>query len=184
MKIILTGHTSPMGSVLFDYYKSKAEVVGISRSTGYDLTEQSTLNQVAELVLDSDVFINLANVGVSQIQLLNIIDKKYTKENKIKSIITVGTLATQLDPKLLAQAKAHEQYIKNKQQLDAVHKVLANRNPFGDQIKYTLLRVLNFGPKTGDRQGEPTCDAEDMIRTFEYILNEPMYIGLIDLRRY
>jgi hypothetical protein len=183
MKIIITGHTSPIGSALYKHY-SNQEVQGISRQTGHDLTNKDTLKNLVELVLDSDIFINLANVGQTQIQLLNLIEEKWNMKHKLKNVITFGSLATQLDSKILAQAKEFEQYIKTKQQLDYIHKILANKNPFGKQIKYTLLRLLNYGTKTGVRAGEPTCTAEDICRTVDYIINESMYIGLIDFRRY
>ena len=32
MKIIITGHTSPMGSAVYDYYKQKHEVLGVSKN--------------------------------------------------------------------------------------------------------------------------------------------------------
>ena len=31
MKIIITGHTSPMGNAVYDYYKQKHEVLGVSK---------------------------------------------------------------------------------------------------------------------------------------------------------
>ena len=60
---------------------------------------------------------------------------------------------------------------------------LSNQTPFGAQLQFSLIRVLNYGVKIGDREGEPTCIAEDIIRTIDYILNEPMYVGLMDIRR-
>ena len=44
--------------------------------------------------------------------------------------------------------------------------------------------MLNYGPKTGDRKSEPTCTAEDICRTTDYIINEPMYVSTLDVRRY
>ena len=44
--------------------------------------------------------------------------------------------------------------------------------------------VLNYGEKTGSREGEPTCNVDDIIRTVDYIINEPMYVGVLDIRRF
>ena len=37
MKIIITGHTSPMGSAVYDYYKQKHEVLGVSKNEADEL---------------------------------------------------------------------------------------------------------------------------------------------------
>jgi hypothetical protein len=46
-----------------------------------------------------------------------------------------------------------------------------------------MLRIANYGPKTGERSNEPTCSAEDITRTIDYILNQDLYISNIDLRK-
>ena len=46
------------------------------------------------------------------------------------------------------------------------------------------IRDRNYGEKTGSREGEPTCNADDIIRTVDYIINEPMYVGVLDIRRF
>ena len=69
-KLIITGHTSSIGKLLFDYYQTKYDVIGISRSTGYDLNDSDDLNRIIKLSLEAKHFINLANVGKSQTELL------------------------------------------------------------------------------------------------------------------
>ena len=39
MKILMTGHTSPIGSVLFEHLSFTHQVTGISRQSGYDLNK-------------------------------------------------------------------------------------------------------------------------------------------------
>ena len=41
MKILMTGHTSPMGKELYAHLVKEHEVIGVSRESGYDLTTVS-----------------------------------------------------------------------------------------------------------------------------------------------
>lgn len=187
--IVLTGHTSPMGKELYNHLSKKYEVIGVSRDTGYDLTKKEDIDRVVEMCLKADVFINLAHIGTAQSQFLNLIKLKWYKKDPLKQVISIGSLVTKLDKELLQRIISSEnfsdlQYLKEKQELDATNTTLANEKPFGEQPQYTLLRVLNYGPKTGDRKSEPTCTAEDICRTIDYIINEPMYVGTLDVRRY
>jgi len=99
-------------------------------------------------------------------------------------VITIGSLVTTLPKSILQDITIDPQYLKDKLFIDVVHKALANEVPFGPQLKFNLIRVLNYGEKSGDRQKEPTCTAQDIIRTIDYVINEPMYVSTIDVRRY
>ena len=79
-----------------------------------------------------------------------------------------------VDKKLLDQVGIDKQYLKDKHHIDAVHNAFANQTPFGKQLKVSLVRVLNYGEKTGDRSGEPTCTAQDIIRTIDYVIDESL----------
>ena len=69
MKILMTGHTSPMGKELYAHLSKEYEVIGISRESGYDLTKQEDVEKVVDMALDSDIFINLAHVSSAQSQM-------------------------------------------------------------------------------------------------------------------
>ena len=73
-KIVLTGHTSPMGKELYAHLSKEYEVIGVSRESGYDLTKQEDVEKVVDMALDADLFINLAHVGSTQSQLLIMIN--------------------------------------------------------------------------------------------------------------
>ena len=190
MKVVLTGHTSAMGEDIEDHLIVKNyDVVGVSRNTDYDLTKEEDVDRVVDMCLEADVFINLAHVGTVQALFLKLIDSKWTNKNRLKQVISIGSLVTKLDKELLQRIIKEEnfsdlQYFKDKQELDTINNSLANKKPFGEQPQYTLLRVLNYGAKTGSRESEPTCTAEDICRTIDYIINEPMYVSTLDVRRY
>ena len=188
-KVVLTGHTSPMGKELCDHLSKNYEVVGVSRDTGYDLINTKDIDRVVDMCLEADLFINLAHIGTAQSLFLKLIDSKWTNKNRLKQVISIGSLVTKLDEELLQKVISSEnfsglQYLKEKQELDATNNSLANEKPFGEQPQYTLLRVLNYGAKTGSREHEPTCTAEEICRTIDYIINEPMYVSTLNVRRY
>ena len=183
IKILITGHTSPMGSAVYDYYKQKHEVLGVSKNEGFDFTKNHHQDQIVDMALARDVFLNIAHVGTAQSTLMMKLKQRWSPEAPLRKVITVGSLATKVDEKLLEQVNIDKQYLKDKQHIDAVSNSITNEKPFGEQLHYTLVRVLNYGEKTGDRAGEPTCSVEDICRTFDYIINEPMYIGKLDIRR-
>ena len=190
MNVVLTGHTSAMGTFINMHLLCKNyEVVGVSRDTGYDLTKEGEVDRVVDMCLEADVFINLAHIGTVQSLFLKLIDSKWTNKNRLKQVISIGSLVTKLDEELLQKIIKNEnfsdlQYFKDKQELDTINNSLANKKPFGEQPQYTLLRILNYGPKTGSRENEPTCTSEDICRTIDYIIDEPMYVSTLDVRRY
>lgn len=183
-KIIITGHTSPMGKDVYEHYSQTHNCLGVSRRTGYDLTKGEDQDRVVSEALARDVFLNIAHVDTAQSILLLKLKQRWSPEAPLKKVITIGSLATKVPKKLLDQVGIDKQYLRDKHHIDAVSNSIANEMPFGAQLQFSLVRVLNYGEKTGDRSGEPTCSAQDIIRTVDYIINEPMYVGLMDVRRF
>ena len=183
MRIAITGHTSPMGKGVYDHYSKTYDCLGVSRNTGYDLTKSEDQDRVVSEAMTCDVFLNIAHVGASQSSLLLKLQERWTHDEPLRKVITIGSLATKVPKKLLDQVGIDKQYLKDKHHIDAVHNALANQTPFGPQLKFSLVRVLNYGEKTGDRSGEPTCTAQDIIRTIDYVIDESMYISTLDVRR-
>ena len=179
----MTGHTSPMGTAVYEYYSKIHECLGASRNTEYDLNKQEDQDRLVSEVLTCDVFLNIAHVGTVQSTLLTKLKQRWTVESPLKKVITIGSLATKVSLKLLEQVGIDKQYLKDKRHIDAVHNALANETPFGSQLQFSLVRVLNYGEKSGKREGEPTCDVNDIVRTLDYIINESMYISTLDVRR-
>jgi len=67
MKIAITGHTSGIGKALYDYYSVNNEVIGFSRSNGYNLP--NSLSDVIEESKGCDLFINSCYADGVQIDL-------------------------------------------------------------------------------------------------------------------
>lgn len=61
MKYAITGHSRGIGKECFDLFTQDGhEVVGFSRSNGYDIRDPQARKQIIEQSLDADVFINNA----------------------------------------------------------------------------------------------------------------------------
>lgn len=84
MKVAITGHTSGLGKRLYDHFiKNGHEVVGMSTSTGIDVTKDQ--DKIVEAVTGFDLFINNTHVDNCQQELLEKI------VNKVGSIIVIGS---------------------------------------------------------------------------------------------
>jgi hypothetical protein len=86
MKCFITGHTTGVGKEIYNRLLSQGhDVIGISRSSGYDLL--TNLDDVIKLVEGCDLFINNAYVGDCQFRLLN------SLYNKVGKMIVMGSIA-------------------------------------------------------------------------------------------
>jgi hypothetical protein len=86
MKVAITGHTKGLGkelSALFD------DVVGLSRSNGYDIKDTKLISNAAS---DCDIFINNAYDGYAQIDLLYEMYNRWHNTDKL--IVTIGSMAS------------------------------------------------------------------------------------------
>ena len=61
MKLVITGHTSPMGKEVYEHYKKTHDCLGVSRATGYDLNKQEDQDRLVSEVLARDIFLKTYN---------------------------------------------------------------------------------------------------------------------------
>lgn len=94
MKVAITGHTRGIGLALYDYFiKNNCEVIGFSRTNGYDISSPLCRNQIILLSTDADIFINNAYSGDgSQFSLLKKMHRQWTGTDK--KIINISTRYT------------------------------------------------------------------------------------------
>lgn len=86
MKIFVTGHTSGIGQAVYNLAKANGyTVAGGSRSTGFDISDNTVYSQV----LDYDVLVNNAYHYTGQLELLKYTHHHWTQT--LKKIINVGT---------------------------------------------------------------------------------------------
>lgn len=129
MKIAITGHTAGIGQALAEEYYGH-EIVGLSTREGNNI--RNTL-KVAGLIEPCDVFINNAQAGFAQTELLFEMHRRWINTNK--HIIVISTMMTQHPVSVLADM---DEYRIQKVALEqAVHQ-LRYKNPAGPAI--TLVR--------------------------------------------
>ena len=105
MKVAVTGHTRGVGKAIYDYFQAEGhEVLGFSRSNGYDLTDDSRKNAALTEILNCDIFVNNAFVSFKDpihhksylpVEMLFEVHKEWMN-NKNKKIIVMGSLASSM----------------------------------------------------------------------------------------
>lgn len=90
MKIAITGHTRGIGKAISDIFTDqKHEVIGLSRSNGYDIKNTQSIIDAAK---DCDVFINNAYLDLQQEKLMKTMNLEWKGTDKV--IISIGSIVT------------------------------------------------------------------------------------------
>jgi NAD(P)-dependent dehydrogenase (short-subunit alcohol dehydrogenase family) len=93
MKIAITGHTSGIGKSLLDEFQCRqCQVVGFSRSTGHDITNDAIQQHIVDQLDTIDIFVNNAHAGLAQTELFTKIWNKWRMLPK--RIVNIGSIST------------------------------------------------------------------------------------------
>jgi len=111
-KIAIIGHTKGIGKAIADI--SKFEVVGLSRSNGYDLS--GNLENILNKLNDCEYIVINAYAGKSQLELLKRIYNKYQNENKKVAVIT-STSGTYAGEDENVSSSLYKEYCQHKREL-------------------------------------------------------------------
>jgi NADP-dependent 3-hydroxy acid dehydrogenase YdfG len=87
----ITGHTQGIGKALFE--RLSPNVIGFSRSTGYNINSKADRSRIIEESKDCDIFINNAYSSFGQVSML--IDLFLEWKDLDKKIINVGSRAAE-----------------------------------------------------------------------------------------
>jgi len=124
MRIAITGHTSGIGQALAKQYEQKGHtIVGLSKRYGDNIRN---IPKIIEKVKDCDMFINNAQEGYAQTDLLFEIYKHWEGVPN-KYIMIISTMMT-LAPKATLDGLDMEHYRNQKVALEEATKILAHRN--------------------------------------------------------
>jgi len=130
MKVIITGHTRGIGKCLYEKFKSKGyEVIGFSRSNGYDIEDEVSRKIILKEAETSDIFVNNAYSSTAQLVLLNDIIAIWSGSSKY--IINMNSKLS-LFP--LEKESDLDDYIKQKQSQNEI---------INDRIFLGSPRILN-----------------------------------------
>jgi NAD(P)-dependent dehydrogenase (short-subunit alcohol dehydrogenase family) len=166
-KIVVTGHTKGIGKAIFDYFKLKEyDVVGFSRSTGYDISNPAHQQLIVSELENADIFVNNAYVNFdnSQLELLTMAFNKW-RPDPSKLIINISSRA--------AGAMDNE-YAASKEQLDQFCKSKLYNNP----------PIINIKPGLADtdrvkRIMGPRMTTSQLIEVLDFALTSSVKIQSI-----
>jgi NADP-dependent 3-hydroxy acid dehydrogenase YdfG len=94
-KIAITGHTSGIGLALYNMVSQNKSVLGFSRSNGYDIQYNETIDQILEETKDVEVFVNNAYYETQQSLISNKWFELHKNQNHL--IINISSIAAEID---------------------------------------------------------------------------------------
>lgn len=162
MKIAITGHTAGIGKALAEQYTDLGhEILGLSKREGHNIR---VIPKIANLVDPCDMFINNAQAGYAQTELLFELAKRWQGTNK--HIIVISTAMTQ-SPSSPLPGLDMDHYRVQKIALEEAVKQIRNRR-LG--IRITLVRPGNVA--TSPEKIVPSAaDVNNWASTLIQILN-------------
>ena len=174
MRVAITGHTSGIGLAIAEAFRARgAEIVGLSRSTGYDLADR---DKVVSAAADCDIFVNNRHQynDDTQLQLLFRLADEW--KGRDKTIVNLGSRAGECY--VLGRQDPYSVY---KHALDAACQQLFNR---ADQRP----RVVNIRPGFVDTDSVKGTQVKkltpaDVSNVVMWVLEQPphVYISSVTL---
>ena len=151
MKIAITGGTAGIGQALGNEYETRGhEVLRLSRRTGYNIR---VTPKVADAIEPCDIFVNNAQAGYAQTELLFEMAQRWSGTGK--HIIVVSTMMTQ-DPASVLPGLDMDAYRNQKVALEEAVKQIRHRR-LG--VKITIVRPGNIAT-SADKTVPPAADVD------------------------
>jgi hypothetical protein len=154
MKVVITGHTQGIGRALYKHFQTFGgwEVVGLSRSNGYDIDKD--FDKVVEAATGCFLFINNAYRDQQQTKLAHAL------KNKVTKMIVMGSVS-RLYPELI-----HTDYVHDKQELAEACRLISI-DPNGIDLLHLDLSFIEGMLDSED----PTHFVSDYNLKFEEIIS-------------
>lgn len=156
MKIAITGGTAGIGQALGNKYESLGhEIVRLSRRNGHNIR---VIPKIADVIQPCDLFINNAQAGYAQTELLFEMANRW--QGTKKHIIVISTQMTQ-SPVSSLPGLDMDQYRIQKVALEESVRQLRNQD-LG--IKFTIVRPGNIATSL-DKTVPPAADVDNWANT-------------------
>jgi nucleoside-diphosphate-sugar epimerase len=144
MKIAITGGTAGIGQALAKIYQEQEhEVIVLSRRNGYNIR---SLPKVASMIEPCDMFINNAQVGYAQTELLFEVWRRWQGQHKY--IVNIGNQMTLL---MLPPKEEWDEYIVQKKALELANQLLEQRSEWP---RLLLVRPGSIATQPGQTSPE------------------------------
>jgi hypothetical protein len=153
MKIAITGHSAGIGQSLYNIYIQKGcEVIGLSRRNGYNI---KSIPKIVSVIKDCDLFINNAQNGFAQTELLFAVYKEWQgRENK--KIINISTLMTSEPLSSIPGLEMTEYYV----QKQALEHAIQQLRYYHNWPKLCLIKPGAVATQPGQSCPRPYADAD------------------------
>jgi NADP-dependent 3-hydroxy acid dehydrogenase YdfG len=162
MKIAITGHTAGIGQALaYQYALAGHEIIGLSRREGNNIR---VVPKICDQIAPCDIFVNNAQVGYAQTELLFEMANRWQGTNK--HIIVISTMMTQTPASVLPGLNM-DAYRIQKVALEEAVKQIRNRR-LG--IKITIVRPGNIATSV-DKTVPPAADVNNWARVLLDMFN-------------
>tara|TARA_E500000318_G_scaffold84509_1_gene80333 strand:+ start:1902 stop:2432 length:531 start_codon:yes stop_codon:yes gene_type:complete len=171
MRIAITGHTSGIGKACFDMLGKEHEVVGYSRSNGWNIDDH---NRLSLEIIDGnfDVLINNAYSGTSQVSILQTVFDAW--KNKNKKIVSIGSIAADF----LQRNTLFEDYTLNKRTLEDAH----NRRVTDGTCQSILVKPAFTDTPMLKRAPKIVMTAQEVAEIVKYTIEQPETVYISELR--
>jgi nucleoside-diphosphate-sugar epimerase len=158
MKIAITGHTAGIGQAFANILQRRGhEIVGLSKRHGHNI---KNIPKIAEKIMPCDIFINNAQAGYAQTELLYAVWEKW-QDLPGKHIWCIGTMMTQspIDQSVPEQSDmAMSQYRNQKIALDDAIAQLRNKK---HMPVITMIRPGAVATQPGQTPEWPYCNVDN-----------------------
>lgn len=161
-KIAITGGTAGIGQGLADIYESRGhEVLRLSRRTGHNIR---VIPKISNVIESCDMFINNAQAGFAQTELLFEMASRW--QNTHKHMIVISTMMTQ-DPVSCLPGLEMDAYRVQKLALEETVKQIRWRYK---NLHLTLVRPGNVAT-AADKTVPPAADVRNWCTTLLSVLD-------------
>ena len=143
-KIAITGHTKGIGKAIADLYSKKNyQVIGLSRSNGYDMSFDQ--DKMLEAMAQCNLIVLNAHSGRTQLEMLKKIYCLYYHQPK-KVVVITSTSGTQQGMDEELENDAYKEYCKDKKEL------IGYISDLQEDLFYKAMSVYDVCPDVVDTE--------------------------------
>ena len=162
-RVVIIGHTSGIGAKFFDYYcRAEAEVLGFSRSGGYDIGTDEARKRILLECVDADIFINNAFHPTGQLEMLKEIVELWGLTDK-KIINISSKISLVKEPK----EKTEMIFLAKKELNEFIRSRLFRPSP---RILNVIAGLVNTETSSKIYESPAAIDAEELVNFVGWLI--------------